>query len=103
MKLVHFRGPNGERNLGDELGPWLWERLLDARFDDDPDGLFLGIGTILNDRVPSASRIVIFGSGVGYGMGMPRIDGSWAFLREALARLQADLQPACSSARGHES
>jgi succinoglycan biosynthesis protein ExoV len=78
MKLLHFRGPSGERNFGDELGPWLWERLLADKFDEDPDELFLGIGTMLNDRVPSASRVVIFGSGVGYGSAVPRVDRTWA-------------------------
>jgi succinoglycan biosynthesis protein ExoV len=78
MKLVHFRGPNGERNFGDELGPWLWERLLDGMFDDNPDELFLGIGTILNDRMPSAARVIIFGSGVGYGKAPPSVDPTWS-------------------------
>jgi succinoglycan biosynthesis protein ExoV len=78
MKLVHFRGPNGERNFGDELGPWLWERLLGGIFDDNRDQLFLGIGTLLNDRMPSAGRVVVFGSGVGYGRAVPTVDRTWS-------------------------
>jgi succinoglycan biosynthesis protein ExoV len=78
MKLLHFRGPNGERNFGDELGPWLWDRLLPGAFDDDGDRLFIGIGTLLNNRLPVASRIVIFGSGVGYGEAPPTPDSSWS-------------------------
>lgn len=78
MKLLHFRGPNGERNFGDELGPWLWERLLPGAFDEDGDQLFVGIGTLLNNRLPRASRIVVFGSGVGYGDAPPARDPSWS-------------------------
>lgn len=78
MKLLHFRGPNGERNFGDELGPWLWERLLPGVFDDNVDQVFVGIGTLLNNRLPRASRLVIFGSGVGYGDAPPTRDPSWS-------------------------
>jgi succinoglycan biosynthesis protein ExoV len=78
MRLVHFRGPNGERNFGDELGPWLWARLLGNTFDDNPDEIFLGIGTILNDRVPQARRVFVFGSGVGYGGRPPRLTEDWS-------------------------
>jgi succinoglycan biosynthesis protein ExoV len=78
MKLVHFRGPNGERNFGDELGPWLWQRLLGGMLNDNSDEVFLGIGTILNDRMPSAARVVVFGSGVGYGRAVPSVDRTWS-------------------------
>jgi succinoglycan biosynthesis protein ExoV len=78
VKLIHFRGPNGERNFGDELGPWLCERLLPDMFDDNPDEIFVGIGTILNDRLPPAARVVVFGSGVGYGTEVPTIDRNWS-------------------------
>jgi succinoglycan biosynthesis protein ExoV len=78
MKLVHFRGPNGERNFGDELGPWLWARLLGGIFDDNGDEVFFGIGTILNDRMPPAARVIVFGSGVGYGQAVPSVDSTWS-------------------------
>lgn len=78
MKLLHFRGPNGERNFGDELGPWLWDRLLPGVFDEDPSELFVGIGTLLNNRLPRAGRVIVFGSGVGYG-DRPAVPGpSWS-------------------------
>ena len=78
MKLLHFRGPNGERNFGDELGPWLWERLLPGAFDDNEEEVFVGIGTLLNNRLPHASRLVVFGSGVGYGESHPVLDERWS-------------------------
>lgn len=78
MKLLHFRGPNGERNFGDELGPWLWDRLLPKAFDEQADEVFVGIGTLLNNRLPRASRLLVFGSGVGYGEGTPVPDSTWS-------------------------
>ena len=78
MKLWHFRGPNGERNFGDELGPWLWNRLIPDALDDDGSTLFVGIGTLLNNRLPRADRLVVFGAGVGYGDAAPEVDRSWS-------------------------
>ena len=45
MKLVYYQDPKG--NFGDDLNPWLWERLLPGRLDDDPSELLVGMGTIL--------------------------------------------------------
>lgn len=74
MKLYYFKDPC--LNFGDDLNPWIWERLLPGFFDDDPETLFIGIGTLLNHRIPNASKRVVFGSGVGYGK-RPQIDSSW--------------------------
>jgi succinoglycan biosynthesis protein ExoV len=76
MKLHFYRSPNGERNFGDELGPWLWRRLLPDAFDDDDRELFVGIGTLLNNKLPRARRTVVFGAGYGYGE-LPLIDSTW--------------------------
>ena len=65
MHLHYFRDPNG--NFGDDLNPWLWNRLLPGFFDDDASELFVGIGTLLNHRLPAEPRKHVFGSGVGYG------------------------------------
>lgn len=77
MKLFYW---SATRNFGDYLNPWLWERLAPGCFDGDPLTVFLGIGTILNqkhgfERYPQK---VVMGSGVGYG---PLIepDPSWRF------------------------
>ena len=78
MKLWHFRAPNGERNFGDELGPWLWSRLIPDAFDGDDSTLFVAIGTLLNNRLPAAERLVVFGAGVGYGDASPEVDRSWS-------------------------
>lgn len=74
MKLWYYREPEG--NFGDDLNPWLWERLLPDAFDERDDVLFVGIGTLLNTRVPAAPQKVVFGSGVGYG-DPPTLDHRW--------------------------
>jgi succinoglycan biosynthesis protein ExoV len=76
MKLWYFRGEGGATNFGDELNPYLWRRLLPGMFDEDDGTQFVGIGTLLNDRLPSARRTVVFGSGVGY-YGPPQPDDTW--------------------------
>lgn len=76
MKLYYYRAAEG--NFGDDLNPWLWPRLLgNSFFDDDETELFVGIGTLLNHRIPIASKTHVFGSGHGYGT-KPKIDSSWA-------------------------
>jgi succinoglycan biosynthesis protein ExoV len=64
-------------NFGDDLNLWLWEKLIPGIFDQDESSIFVGIGTILNDGVPQASRTVVFGSGVGYGTTLPKVDSTW--------------------------
>lgn len=76
MKLFYYRDPV-LRNFGDDLNPWLWEKLLPGQLDDGSDCLLVGIGTILNDRLPNARKTAVFGSGVGYGNGLPKVDESW--------------------------
>jgi succinoglycan biosynthesis protein ExoV len=65
MKLYFWQGIQG--NFGDELNPWLWNRLLPGVLDDDERILFLGIGTVLNNIIPENPHKVVFGSGFGYG------------------------------------
>jgi succinoglycan biosynthesis protein ExoV len=78
VKLFYYPGLNGVANFGDELNPWLWARLLpDLERRGGADWIFVGIGTLLNDRLPRAARTIVFGSGVGYGDRAPRLDSSW--------------------------
>ncbi|WP_332671498.1 polysaccharide pyruvyl transferase family protein [Aromatoleum sp.] len=76
MKLYYYKDPRG--NFGDDLNPWLWSRLLPDVLDGDDSTLFVGIGTLLNHRLPDAPVKHIFGSGYGYGE-LPRIDGRFVF------------------------
>lgn len=77
MKLYYYKDEKG--NFGDDLNPWLWNRLIPGVLDDDESELFVGIGTILNDRIPACPRKIVFGSGLGYGSAPPNIDDKWHF------------------------
>jgi len=77
VKLFYFRHVSGVPNFGDELNPWIWMRLLPDAFNDDDRTQFVGIGTVLNDRLPVAPRTVVFGAGVGY-YGSPCRDDTWS-------------------------
>ncbi|MGF1481142.1 MAG: polysaccharide pyruvyl transferase family protein [Cyanophyceae cyanobacterium] len=85
MKLYYFqysskRFPGGLNNFGDQLNPWLWERLIPDVLDDDASTAFVGIGTLLNhllpQRVPQARQLAIFSTGLGYEQ-LPKLDQSW--------------------------
>ncbi|HYO50568.1 MAG TPA: polysaccharide pyruvyl transferase family protein [Chloroflexia bacterium] len=74
MKLFYHKDPIG--NFGDDLNTWLWPRLIPDLLDDDDSTLFVGIGTILDNRVPDGPSKIIFGTGVGYGR-FPALDERW--------------------------
>jgi succinoglycan biosynthesis protein ExoV len=80
MKLHYYKVkqkfPNNS-NFGDNLNLWLWDKLLPGILDNDGKTIFVGIGTLLNEQIPKASRTVVFSSGVGYGQSIPSIDESW--------------------------
>ncbi|MCX7888414.1 MAG: polysaccharide pyruvyl transferase family protein [Rhodobacteraceae bacterium] len=80
MRLTYYRG--SPPNFGDELNALLWPQLLpEGLLDDDPSELFLGIGSIIGDDLPAASRKVVAGSGYGGYSGLPDLrDGRWSFL-----------------------
>lgn len=77
MKLFYYKDEKG--NFGDDLNPWLWSRLLPGFFDDDASAWFVGIGTLLNHKLPTAGIKHVFGSGYGYGR-KPAIDSSFNFI-----------------------
>lgn len=77
MKLHYFSGGN----FGDDLNLWLWKQLfpkpIDQCFSDDV--LFLGVGSVLNHRVPDhPEKKVVFGTGHSNGP-LPRITDLWRF------------------------
>lgn len=77
MDLYYFKDPKG--NFGDDLNPWLWRRLVPEVFGRGASGeLFVGIGTLLNHRLPATPVKHVFGSGSGYG-DPPVLDASWVF------------------------
>jgi len=74
MKLYYFRDAAG--NFGDDLNPWMWPQLIPelGQRIDDPDWL-VGIGTLLNHRLPKTGQLHVMGSGVGYGEPMRMGEG----------------------------
>lgn len=74
MKLFYYQDPVG--NFGDDLNAWLWPRLIPDLLDEDARSLFVGIGSILDQRIPHAPRKLIFGTGIGYGR-LPALDARW--------------------------
>lgn len=73
MILHYFKHRYG--NLGDDLNPWLWRKLLPSLEDIEKDTYFVGIGTLLNHKLPEGKKI-IFGTGFGYGP-VPVVDENW--------------------------
>src|ERR1700752_1935553 len=76
MKLFMWR--EVVPNFGDELNAWIWPRSLRGILDDDDSTLLVGIGTLLNPRLPPQPK-VIFGSGAGYGRKPDLKQGAWSF------------------------
>ena len=64
-------------NFGDALNPRIFGRLFGNILDDDASALLVGIGTILNHRVPKEPHKYVFGSGLGYGAPPDVGDGRW--------------------------
>lgn len=77
MKLYFYRAK--APNFGDELNLTMWQHFLPKDFfDDDESETFLGIGSILFDTFPKASRKIVFGSGWGSYTPPPNVhEGNW--------------------------
>lgn len=82
MRLHYFKTKRG--NFGDDLNTWIWDWLLPGWRNASPDVWLIGIGTLLNENQLGSlreNRILVLGSGVGYGHGPPRqpYPASWDF------------------------
>lgn len=73
IKLYWYSRARG--NFGDDLNPWLWPKLLPGRVDGGGPWL-VGIGTLLNHRLPGADELVVVGAGAGLGR-LPAMDARW--------------------------
>lgn len=71
MDLYYHRSPLG--NFGDDLNAWLWDDLLPGWRGWSADRTLVGVGTLLSSdlqlRLGGARRVLVAGSGVGYGDG----------------------------------
>ncbi len=65
-------------NFGDDLNPWIWDRLLPGFFqeEENPSSVFVGFGTLLNHKLPKFKKTIIFGTGYGFG-DPPQMDETW--------------------------
>lgn len=68
MDLFHYHIASG--NFGDDLNTWLWDAVLPGWREMLPGHLLVGVGTLINDKLPRGVPKVVLGSGVGYG-GLP--------------------------------
>lgn len=66
--------PNG--NFGDMLNLWLWPKLIPDIICDTDNSKLVGIGTLLNETLPTNQPLAILGSGVGYGR-TPQLMDKW--------------------------
>jgi succinoglycan biosynthesis protein ExoV len=74
MQLEYFRHPIG--NFGDDLNTWIWDALLPGWQEWDDTVTLIGVGTLLNEEQLATfrdRRILVIGSGVGYGSRPPRL------------------------------
>ena len=76
MKLFYYVDPKG--NFGDDLNPWLWGQLIPELLDENAEQLLVGIGSILDHRLPATPVKHVLGSGVGYG-NLPHVDDRYVF------------------------
>jgi succinoglycan biosynthesis protein ExoV len=75
--VILYRWRGASNNFGDELNTILWPALLPGFFDEDPAIRFLGIGSVLDQRHPSAAVKLVAGSGYGGYEREPKLDSSW--------------------------
>lgn len=61
MKMFQYRGEHP--NFGDELNSWLWPKLLPEFFDENPETLFVGIGSTIGDAAQYSGKKIVFGAG----------------------------------------
>lgn len=67
MKLHYYRPDESTSNFGDELNKYIWEHYFPNFFDDNPEFVFFGIGTIVKEAqkyYSDSKEVIIFGSGV---------------------------------------
>lgn len=89
-------------NFGDVLNDVIWKEFIKAPLSDveESEEVFVGIGTLLNERLPKAKTLHIFGSGLGYGAVTGKMMESWNvhFVRGPLTAkaLNLDLKYAIS-------
>lgn len=78
MKLIYY---NEQPNVGDDLNRWLWPK-IGIFFDNDPEHICLGIGSILIPQfIPKTARkVTVIGTGARSRRTFPDLSGrEWDF------------------------
>lgn len=104
MKLFYYRRGDRQPNFGDELNLWLWPKLRPDLFEQDEQDqadstVFVGTGTLLNDKLPERvgvhTRLTVFSTGAGYEQPLKQIPDRWNIccVRGPLSARQLRLPP----------
>jgi hypothetical protein len=90
MKVYYWKSADG--NFGDDLNLWLWEKLMPGAWPEVGDVLLAGVGTVLSSRhLPDSEKILVFGSGTGYGKISSKIEVPWRHIYGVRGPLTAAL------------
>lgn len=97
MKVMTWQTPN----FGDRLNDIVWEHFIPDLLDDNEDALLVGIGSLLNHRLPKDPIKFVLGSGVGHGE-MPERDSSWriVWVRGPVSTSVLDIDPSYAMTDG---
>ncbi|NWG87690.1 MAG: polysaccharide pyruvyl transferase family protein [Hydrogenophilaceae bacterium] len=81
-------------NYGDRLNDIVWPHYLPGLLDDNQSELLVGIGSLLNHRLPQGPAKHIFGAGYGHG-DVPEVDSTWnvVWVRGPLTAKTLNLSP----------
>lgn len=77
MKLYYYQNKSTSINFGDTLNAWLWPKILGNFLDDNDSELFVGFGTMLNERLPKHKQLNIFSTGYGYATEKIEPQNNW--------------------------
>ncbi len=93
MALFYYRAESG--NFGDDLNGWLWPRLIPKVLHSGSQVQFVGIGSILDGRIPANRPVIVFGAGVRRPEAVPQDRKNWdiRFVRGPLSANALGLGP----------
>lgn len=67
--MIIHRSAGRQHSFGAALNTWMWRELHPALFDSADDGIrFIGIGAMLDQRLPAGGTNVVLGSGLGHAL-----------------------------------